>query len=135
LTPLQHDPETYKLLCTRLDSFEKLEIVRLLRASGQPMSRADLQTAGRFSSDTVVEALGSLAQSRLIEIDEATSLVRLGSPAHERAFHAVMSAYEDDRAAVLSLLSTIAMERIRSMAARAFAEAFVLRKKRGDDDG
>jgi hypothetical protein len=135
VTPLQLDPETHKLLCTRLDSFEKLEIVRLLRASGQAMSRAELETAGRFSSDTVSEVLSSLAQARLIEIDEATGLVRLGSPANERAVHTLMSVYEDDRAAVLSLLSTIAMERIRSMTARAFAEAFVLRRKRGDDDG
>jgi len=40
-----------------------------------------------------------------------------------------MEVYENDRLVVLALLSTMAMERLRSLTARAFGDAFVLRKE------
>ncbi len=128
--------EAQKLLQTHLDSFEKLELVRALRTSGRPMSRDDLEVECRFTPDTVHEALESLSHARIVEFDAAAAkLARLGPSSHAPAFQAVMEFYENDRHAVLTLLSTMAMERIRSMTARAFADAFVLRKKRDDGDG
>lgn len=99
------------------------------------MSRGDLETQYRFVPDTVDEALGSLLHMNVIEFDAERRLVRLGPATQDPAFQTLMAAYDDDRLAVLTMLSTMAMERMRSMTARAFADAFVLRKKRGDDDG
>jgi hypothetical protein len=44
-----------------------------------------------------------------------------------------MTAYEQDRSAVLAVLSTVVVGRIRTMATRAFADAFHASKKRDDD--
>ena len=135
MTEPRIDDNARALLQTQLDSFEKLELVRVLRASGRPMSRSDLETECRFVPDTVDEALGSLLHMNVIEFDAERKLVRLGPATQDPAFQTLMATYDDDRPAVLAMLSTIAMERIRSMTAGAFADAFVLRKKRGDDDG
>ena len=135
MTDLHLDKDVRALMRTHLDSFEKLEIVRVLRASPRPMSRAELEAACRFGSDTVREALASLGQLNVIELDAERNFARLGSVAQDPAFAALMQFYDDDRSAVLGMLSKIAMERIRSMAANAFASAFVIRKKQGDGDG
>jgi hypothetical protein len=129
------DADARRLLETCLDSFEKLELVRVLRAAGGALSRSDLEEKCQFGSDTVQETLRSLSAMRVVELDEGEKRVRLGPSSEAPAFRAVTEVYENDRMVVLSILSTIAMERIRNMASRAFADAFVLRKKRGDDNG
>lgn len=121
------------LLETRLDSFEKLEVVHALRASGG-MTPEALEAACRFSSDTVQEVLASLQRVALVEPDPGRrGVVRLGGGSRDPRFEAVMQLYETDRLRVLSVLSALAMERIRHMAAQVFADAFVIKKKRGDD--
>lgn len=127
--------DSLSLLKTVLDSFEKLELVRALRTSGRAMSREELSAECRFTLDTVAEALADLARSKVVELDEPRRHARLGPVSREPAFETLLKIYEEDRSFVLSTLSTIVMERIRNMAARAFGDAFVLRKKRGDDDG
>lgn len=135
VTDLKLDKDAQALMQAHLDSFEKLELVRALRASVRPMSRTELERECRFSPDTVLEALGSLSQMNVVELDAERSFARLGKVAQDPAFDALMRFYDDDRSAVLAMLSKVAMERIRSMAARAFADAFILRRKQGDDDG
>ena len=47
----------------------------------------------------------------------------------------VVATYDDDRIEVLNLMTRTALARVRKQAARAFADAFVLRpKKKGDPD-
>jgi hypothetical protein len=135
VTDSKLDKNARALMQAHLDSFEKLEVVRALRASARPMSRTELESECRFTPDTVLETLGGLRQMNAIDIDAERNFVRLGEIARDPAFEALMRFYDDDRSAVLAMLSKIAMERIRSMAARAFADAFILRKKQGDDDG
>jgi hypothetical protein len=123
------DHSAWNLLRTHLDSFEKLEVVRALRGTGQAMSRDDLGRECRFTSDTIDEVVASLARMNVVETDGARGAVHLGSMSLEPAFQSLMTIYEHDRLVVMSALSSIAMERIRNMAAKAFADAFVLRKK------
>ena len=123
------------LLTTQLDSFEKLEIVRVLRAAGQAMSAEALESACRCPSQTVREALEELERGAIIEQADGGRLVRLGPGSKRPHFEALMQLYEEDRPRVMSVLSSLAMERIRTMAARAFADAFLIRTKRGDNDG
>lgn len=123
------------LLTTQLDSFEKLEVVQALRAAGRAMSIEALESACRFPTQTVREALADLERGTIVEQADAGRLVLLGSGSKHPNFEALMQLYEEDRSRVMSVLSSLAMERIRTMAARAFSDAFVFRRKRGDNDG
>lgn len=123
------------LLTTQLDSFEKLEIVRALRASAHVVSTEALEVTCRFTSELIRETLNDLERARIIEREGGSGDVRLGTRSKAPEFEALMQLYEGDRSHVLSVLSSQAMERIRLMAARAFADAFLIRRKRGDDDG
>jgi hypothetical protein len=44
-----------------------------------------------------------------------------------------MQLYATDRPRVLSMLSTLAVERIRHMAAQVFTDPIVIKHRRGDD--
>lgn len=132
MSELELDNGVRALLETQLDSFEKLEIAHALRASGGMTPQA-LEVACRFSVETVQEVLTSLQRAALVEPDpNRNGVFRLGSASQAPRFEAALQLYETDRLGVLSVLSTLAMERIRHMAARVFADAFVI-KKRGDD--
>jgi hypothetical protein len=133
MSELELDDGVRALLETRLDSFEKLEVVHALRASGG-MTPAALEAACRLSAETVEEVLISLQRVGLAEPAPGPGgVIRLGGASQDPRFEAVMQLYETDRLRVLSVLSTLAMERIRHMAAQVFADAFVIKKKRGDD--
>lgn len=128
------DSDARALLRNQLDSFEKLELLSALRAAGRPMSTIELERACRLASQTVREVLGSLTDLSIIERHEDGQLFHVAATIRLPAFETLMAAYEEDRSVVLSTLSAHAMERIRNMAARTFAEAFVARK-RAEDDG
>lgn len=123
-----------RVLTSQLDSFEKLEIVRALRATGPAMSTNALEAACRLPSHAVREALADLARNAIIERVDAERLVVLGAGSKHPHLEALMQLYEDDRSGVMAVLSSLAMERIRAMAARAFADAFVIRRVRSDSD-
>ena len=57
-------------------------------------------------------------------------LLSLGPRANTPEFEALTRAYAQDRLSVIAALMSISIDRIRSMAAHTFAEAFVLKKKR-----
>ena len=133
MSELELDDGVRALLETRLDSFEKLEIARALRASGG-MTHAALETACRLSAETIQEVLTRLQQDAIVEPDpRRRELVRLGAASKDPRFEAVMQLYVTDRPGVLSTLSTLAMERIRHMAVQVFTEAIVNKHKRDDD--
>ena len=133
MSELELDDGVRALLEARLDSFEKLEIAQALRASGG-MTPDALEAACRLSADTVQEVLARLQQDAIVEPDPGRGeAVRLGAASQDPRFEAVMQLYATDRPGVLSVLSTLAMERIRHMAAQMFVEAIVHKTKRGDD--
>jgi DNA-binding IclR family transcriptional regulator len=133
MSSLQLDDGQRTLLVTKLDSYEKLEVMRALRGTGRSMSRSELEAASRLSSDAVDDALPSLERSKLVEHDPVDHRIRVGAASADPCFAALMQTYDEDRAAVLAVLSSAVMQRLRNMAAQAFADAFVIRKKRGDD--
>jgi DNA-binding IclR family transcriptional regulator len=133
MSSLQLDDGVQTLLVTKLDSYERLEIMRVLHGAGRTMSQSELVDACGLSSDDVDDALASLGRSKLVEHDPANHGIRVGPASADPCFATLMQAYNEDRAAVLAVLSSALMQRLRSMAARAFADAFVIRKKRGDD--
>lgn len=134
MTALQLEDGVRSLLEAKLDSFEKLEIARLLCATRRPMSRAEIGAAGSLSHEVVDDALSSLRHAGLVEWDGANGAVRLGPESADPHFVRLMQLYGEDRASVLAVLSRLVMQRLRAMAVRAFSDAFLLRKKR-DPDG
>ncbi len=124
--------ESRAILESHLSTYERLEILLGIRTGATTV--AEVTSACRLDEQTTRKALAELAQSRLIDYDAGASTVQLAPLARETACEAVMALYETDRAAILSVLSTLSVRRVRAMAARVFADAFVFRKK-GDGDG
>lgn len=129
MIPDRLDPEIRRLLETELDSFEKLELLARVRAAAGGLELAD----PLFDTEAMRWTLDELRRAGFVE--KRGQLCVLGPRGTQAAIVALMSLYDTDRMTVVAELSSLSLERIRSMASRAFANAFVLRKKRGDEDG
>lgn len=124
-------PEVGALLAGPLDTFEKLELVSYLSRhdGGARRSRAeqDIPLAPALMQEVIADLIGA----RVIEADgEADPELRLGPRARGDDFTALVKLYAEDRPAVMSTLTTLALDRIRGMAARTFANAFVVRSSK-----
>jgi DNA-binding IscR family transcriptional regulator len=118
-----------------LDSFEKLEITIALHRVATPMSVSELSTNLHLSSQIVERGLDELARAGAVHLADGTA--RLTLPAQDLpAMDEIVALYDEDRLLVVRTLTEISMDRIRGMAARAFADAFQLRRKnQGGGDG
>lgn len=97
-------------------------------------SNAELATAVALPVEIVTRAVDDLVRAGFVQ--NAGGLTRLTiSPADLAAVAELVELYDEDRILVVRALSQISMDKIRGMAARTFADAFKLRKKREDDDG
>jgi hypothetical protein len=125
------------LLSTRVDSFEKLEVVVALhKAPGSTMTVGELCSALELPRDAIKEVAVELRAAALCEL-ASNDQIRL-APATEQERAAVaelVKLHAEDRFSIVKALGQLAVERIRNMASRTFAAAFVIRKngKRGDD--
>ncbi len=119
-------------LDTAIDSFEKLEIARALR-DRQPVRLDALRAQLQLENGVFVGAVTALVESGLVITRDG--IVTLGPRASEPTFGELMAAYDEDRFAIAAALSKIAMNRMRTMTARAFSNAFVFKKPRRDGDG
>jgi predicted transcriptional regulator len=112
-----------------IDSFEKLEIALALhRAPARTLSIPELAAEVQLAEGLVERTVEELRGAGLVEV--AGGLVRLaaewGGGAGEAAVTELAELYDEDRVLVVRTLSELAVEKIRGMAARTFAE---LRKK------
>lgn len=129
----QPSPGLYRLLERKLDTYEKLEVVVLL-SRGPDALVPDLARELQIGEDVLRRVAADLARTGLVEVED--DRLRLTASAEELPFvKEGAELYASDRGKVISLLSAIAMDRIRSLAARSFADAFTLRKKKDDGDG
>lgn len=118
-----------------LDSFEKLELLTCLVRKAAPMNADDLAAALRIERSELVEPLAALAREQVISAGaKGYEIVDGGS--WSRHVRELSKLYEDDRIAVVTIMSEAALTRLRRQANRAFADAFVIRaRKKGDQDG
>jgi hypothetical protein len=129
--------KTRTLLRDFITSFEMLEIFLLLHANAE-RSWGTGEVAGhvRVPDDIVERALGSLRARRLIQGSPPCPPDRFQyAPANREikdAADELARDFAERRAAVLSTMSTNAIERLRSGALNAFADAFILGSKRKD---
>lgn len=136
--PAERDwaPQARRLLLEVVETFEKLEIVCALRRARDPRPVAAIATAVGLPADAVVEATRELRESRVLCEDGHGWCIDPASPWFAEV-DALAYGYDHDRIAVLDLMTKTALERIRSSAAKTFADAFLLRPKkrnREDDD-
>lgn len=127
--------EARRLLEADLDSIEKLEILRYLQQAETPVSQAELVSALQLGHEAAAALIAGLARADLVIAGGDREDLRPGARAGSAPCRELLQVYAEDRLTIVSLLSTIAVDRIRSMAMRAFGEALVSKKKPNDDDG
>lgn len=127
-----------ELLATRVDTFEKLDMVVAL--AGSPHHSLDIDTLAErlgCSRPIVRQTVGELRKAMLVDLTSrgAAQLMSLNE-IDRRTLDELVAVYRADRAVIVHILGELAMRRIRGMAARAFADAFVLgKRKKEDSDG
>jgi hypothetical protein len=129
--------EVRELLATRVDSFEKLDMVIALHAAPNATLSVDalVRTMG-CTRELVRQTLGELRRTLLVDLtSRGEAQLLLPSEADRRVVRDLVELHQSDRSIVVRLLGELAMNRIRGMAARAFSDAFLIGKKKGDDDG
>ncbi|MBA3502001.1 MAG: hypothetical protein M4D80_20130 [Myxococcota bacterium] len=125
-------PALRRLLETKLDTYEKLELVVVLsKRAGMEAPLEELARELQVGDDVMKRLADELARTGLVEI--TGEQVRLVGEPGDLATIDEGAALEPRK--VISLLSSIALDRIRGMAARSFADAFTLRKKKDNGDG
>lgn len=114
----------HDLLETRVDSFEKLDLVLALReASNATMTMDELQHALRFSRETLRELVTELSAAKLVE-HTARGAVKLvaANPLDTEALDALAASWARDRTLVARTLAELAVARIRGMAEQALTK-------------
>jgi hypothetical protein len=129
--------KTCALLRESITSFEMLEIFLLMRAEPNlSWTVHSVASRVRMHDDIVSRALESLRAARLVQSSPPlpSGEYRYGPDTPEliAAADELAHDFSERRAAVLSTLSTYAIERLRSGALTAFADAFLLRSRKKD---
>ncbi|MDQ3365956.1 MAG: hypothetical protein M3680_11065 [Myxococcota bacterium] len=129
-------PGLRRLLETKLDTFEKLELALVLRdAPDRTGALAELARQLQVGVDVLKRVATELVRVDLVDLRADDTLHLIAGARELELIGEGAALYAQDRQEVIILLSTIAMARIRSLAARSFADAFNLRKKKKDGDG
>jgi len=123
------------LLETRIDSFEKLELVLLLhRAPDRTRAVPELADQLQLRREVARRLSVELRGAGLVEFTYRGQVQLLpSSPLDEESVEELIRLYRSDPIQIMRLLSDIALRRIRSLASQAFADAFDLGRK-GEDD-
>lgn len=114
-----------------IDSFESLEILLLLRRERTPYTAEELSRRLKTRAPLIDDALASLVRARLVNADQ--NVLTLYTYADEdSARDAIVGSldriYRDEPIQIMRLMSTNAIERLRTSTIRAFADAFIVRK-------
>jgi hypothetical protein len=128
----QHSDALRALLRDRVDSHEKLDTLLWLRSHAVPTGVQQLERAIELPPPMLRDVLDQLTQVGLVRVDPGTGLFVYAPETAELA-HAVdelAAALLVDPVPIIKRMSANAIERVRGSAARAFAEAFLWRRKK-----
>jgi hypothetical protein len=131
-------PAELRDLLERIDSFEKLEVLaHTVPQPGIAFAIAALAEVLRLPADGIESAADELAAAGFVRRGAGGTVSYVAAPgADDAAIRALVRLYEQDRLLVLRALTRSAMDRLRSSAARTFADAFLVRRPRKErDDG
>ena len=117
-----------------MTTFERLEVLLFLRERApEEFALQAISDRLRIHPDLAREALQGLAAKGLLSASgEAVYRFAPATPALVETVEALVVAYREQSAAVLSTMSIYAIERIRSGPIRAFADSFLLGKRKDD---
>jgi DNA-binding IclR family transcriptional regulator len=123
-----------KLLDTRLDSFEKLELVMALRRSEARRSTiGELAHELDLARDDVRRIVLDLMKAGLVTCVEDQVTLAPRAAGDQGVLDELAAAYQQDKMTVVKPIAESALDRLRNLAGRAFADAFVIGKKSGGD--
>ena len=118
-----------------VDSFEKLEALLRLDRVGTAVPLERLVAEIALDRVEVSRALDELVAAGVVRLDPAGYAIVQGGNWTEHV-RALCDLHKADRMEVVTIMSKASVERLRRQAARAFADAFVVRApKKGDGDG
>ena len=119
-------PLLEELLATSLRSVEEIDLLLCLHRQGEASTALELAGVVRLREASAVAALQNLVLSRLVVQEGDSSPLRyVFAPARAELRDAVdelARVYEDCRLDILLLISSKALERVRSGARRAFSD-------------
>jgi hypothetical protein len=122
------------LMRERLHSLDGLEVLLALRAVAPATMPAEhLAEQLRLPGLSVDDALEELRGGGLVRKHGATWSFHPATPAVEASVNTLARIYGQAPTKVMRVLNSLALSRIRGGAATAFADAFLIRKKRKDD--
>jgi hypothetical protein len=114
-----------------IDSFESLEILLLLRRERTACTAEELYRRLKARAPLIDDALASLVRARLVNTDQnVPTSYRYADEdsARDSIVGSLERLYRDETIQIMQLMSTNAIERLRTSTIRAFADAFVMRK-------
>jgi DNA-binding transcriptional ArsR family regulator len=119
----------------RVETFEQLESLLVLwRQRSRKSSIDDIVSGSKMRENAVAIALAELNHAGLIEkyLEAGVEYYRLSGALalNDELLERLQHAYDDDILEVMKLMTSNAMERLRTSAVRTFSEAFVLRRKK-----
>ena len=118
-----------------IDSFESLEVLLLLYRERTAWTADELCRRFKIRAPVVDDALASLVRAKLVNTTEQNVLTSYRYADEDLVRDALIASleltYRDEPLQVIQLMSANAIERLRSGAIRAFADAFVFRKDKG----
>lgn len=128
--PIPHDVRD--LLTERIESYEHLEIALLFgREPGIARDADAIAVELRLPHGTIAETLERFTHAELL-VGSTGPNGREYSSTPEAAVRlaALAHAYDRDRAAIMQVMTTNSLDRLRTAALRAFSSAFLLGRKR-----
>lgn len=118
-----------------IDSFESLEVLLLLYRERTAWTADELCRRFKIRAPVIDDALASLVRARLVSTTQQNVLTSYKYADEDLVRDALVASlertYRDEPIQVMQLMSANAIERLRSGAIRAFADAFVFRNDKG----
>jgi len=129
------DPEIREFLLHHVETYEQLEVLLLLcRQRDRSWSPEAVGERLRISTLVAAKALDDLYRARLVDHleagREAAYTFRPASTRLASTVEALVREYDDSPLNVIHLMNANALDRVRSAAARTFADAFVIDPKK-----
>jgi transcription initiation factor IIE alpha subunit len=123
-----------RFLFELIHSFEELEVVVLLnRNSAQRWTAQSIADQLKIAVNLVDDALEALRNRGIVAVvTEGGANFHVASEDYKPQLSELVTLYERHRLEIVMLMSTNAIERVRTGAMRTFADCFFVGKKRGD---
>jgi DNA-binding IscR family transcriptional regulator len=125
-------------LLEHIESYAQLEVLALLRKQPARGFSSEAAAAEANLPESAAEAaLDELRRSGVLELTVLNGRqgfrYRPRKPETDRTVARLLQAFEENPIAIVKLMNATAMERVRTSAMRAFANAFVLARKKKDE--